>query len=189
MPEPVIPSVIIPPVEPITEPVIPEVPADALPEPERANPVKQLRDQLKKEQSEKADLAARLKALEEKDLPEIERLKRENAELAPVRDEHGRYKSALQEQFDLEFSAVPEDKRAQILDLVGSGLLDSQLRALQAAKGLLGTAQAPPVKAGTVTQPGGGQAPSAQEAINSAMKSGNGIEAIRLMRSAQFQDK
>lgn len=175
-----------PPAETIAE----TAPLDAAaPESEKVNPVKQLRDQLKSVQQEKLDLAARLKALEEKDLSEIDRLKRENAELAPVRDEHGRYKSALQEQFDREFAGVPEDKREQILSLVGQGPLDGQLRALQAAKTLITAPAALPVRGGTVTQPGSAPAPSAGERISAALKSGNGIEAIRLMRDAQFNDK
>lgn len=146
---------------------------------------------LRKAEARVAELEAAERTRKQADMSELDRLKAELDEIKPVRDEYGRFKATLQEQFDRELSAIPEDKREQVLDLVGSGGLDSQLRALQAAKALIGGAAAPvpAIKAGSVTQPGSNQAPSASEKIAGAMKGGNPLEAIRLMRGEQFKDR
>ena len=66
-------------------------------------------------------LAAQLAEIESASLSEVERLRKENAELAPIRDEHGRFSSALQRLYEAELAAVPDDKREAVTGLSATG--------------------------------------------------------------------
>jgi cell division septum initiation protein DivIVA len=118
-----------------------------------------------KEAADRAAAAeAKLTEIERAKLEENERLKLELAdarkiemEAATLRDELGRYQSTLQAQYEAELAAVPEEKRALVAQLSGSGSWPDRVKALQAAKSLAGTA---PAAAGTITQPGTGTPPA-----------------------------
>lgn len=141
-------------------------------DPGKPNPVRQLREQLDAEKKARQAAEARAKELEREKLSEAERLRAENEELKPIRDEHGRYASALQEIYEAELAAVPEDKRGSVEALSSSGSWDQRVKALRAARSLIPADPAPkPAKpAGTSTNPpggarGGGDAPLTMEAI------------------------
>jgi uncharacterized protein (DUF885 family) len=114
-----------------------------------------------REAAEKASqFETKLKEIERAKLDETERLKLEIADrdkqigdLAPIRDEHGKYVSVLEKLYTDELATVPEEKRAAVETLSKHGTWADRLELLRAARGLVG---APAHGAGTKTNPGGG---------------------------------
>lgn len=118
--------------------------------------IRQMREALEASQN-------RLKELEREKLGELERARAEandaktkltaaEADLTRLRDENGRYVSAVQATIDAELATVPEEKRAAVDALAASASSpDQKLIAIRAAKVLIG---APPVVAGTPSNPG-----------------------------------
>lgn len=99
------------------------------------------------------ELQAKLAQIESANLSEVERLRKENADLAPIRDEHGKFASTLERLYTAELADVPDDKRDAVAGLSGSGDWASRLESLRNAKALIVTA---PVPAGTVAAPARG---------------------------------
>lgn len=123
--------------------------------------IKQMRAQLdaeaaarKKAEADQAELAAKLKKIEDAELSESERLKREVAELAPLRDAHGKYVGKLESLYQEELSAVPDEKRAAVEALSKTGDWGDRLDAIKAAKGLLTIGAPTPQPMGGANNPG-----------------------------------
>jgi hypothetical protein len=132
--------------------------------------VRQLREQLDAEKKARQAAEARAKDLEREKLSESERLRAENDELRPIRDEHGRFAATLQSLYEEELAQVPEDKRQMVETLSADGPWDRRLTQLRAARRLI-PAEAPPKEpkpAGTTTNPSsrsGAPAPLTMEEI------------------------
>jgi len=113
---------------------------------------------------------ARALELEREKLTEAERLRLESeekdrkiAELSGQAAEAATAAATLQELYDAELASAPEDKREVLQRASSAGSLPERIRALQAAKSLIGT-QEPNVQiVGTITNPSG-QVPSSTSA-------------------------
>lgn len=106
-----------------------------------------------------AELEAKLKEVERSQLDETERLRlaladeqKKAAELEPLRDEVGKFASRFQELYEKELATVPDAQRPSVEKLTAGGSWADRYAAIQDAKALI---QPGPIKAGTVTQPGG----------------------------------
>lgn len=142
----------------------------------------EMRTKLAASEREKADLSERLTALERRDMAEKDRLAAELAdaqklasELAPVRDELGRYTSQLEAACAHELNAIPQEKRAAIEAVVRHIPLSERLTAIQQMRAVTGTL---PVSGGAITQPG--QSPNGS--IPGAPESAKPIDAKELGR-------
>lgn len=113
--------------------------------------------QFEAERTARAELEKRLQDIERGRLDETERLRLEKAdadkalaELTPLRDEHGRFQTALQKASEDALAALPDDVRVAVEPLVTHVPLTERLAAIQSvATPFLAT-----VAAGTVTKPG-----------------------------------
>lgn len=110
------------------------------------------KQELKSEKEAKIALESRIKELELASLSEVDRLKRENADLSPLRDENGRYKSVVQSLYDAELAAVPEEFRSKLESLSATGEPDVRLQTLRTMKEIMPTKPVLTAQ-GTVTQP------------------------------------
>jgi hypothetical protein len=100
---------------------------------------------------------AKLTEIERSQLAEVDRLKlvvadgeKKLAELEPLRDENGKFRSAVEKACADAIATLPEDKRAAVAELVAFVPLDQRLGVINKQMALLGT---PPMRGGTVTQP------------------------------------
>lgn len=134
--------------------------------PENAT-IRQMRDQIEASNRRAADAEEarkqaeeRATALEREKMDEMERLKAERAdaekrikELEPIRDEHGKYVSAFQNLYQQELQAVPEEHRARLEKLSGTGTWADRVELLRDAKALISTPAEAPARFGTPTNP------------------------------------
>lgn len=147
------------------EEVIPVVPPT--PEPDNSA-MRQIREQNSKLETQAKEANAKLAEANAK-LTEIERsklelterltlekddLSKQVAELAPLRDETGKYKSRLDAVFLEKLGAVPESQREQVLKLVGEGTPDAKLDRLEGVIALFPAMVPAPIKAGSPANPG-----------------------------------
>ena len=130
---------------------------------------------------------AELEAAEQKrkdaELSEVDRLKKEAADNKQAAD------NAKLEALRLKAGKGLPDEALEFLTGTDADTLAAQATKLAALYGNAPAAPKPPVQVGNVTQPAANQAPSAQEKIAAAVKSGDVVGSIRLMREAQFGDK
>jgi hypothetical protein len=144
-----------------TPPVVAEVIAQLEPEKpaDKPNPVNQLRTALDAEKAARKKVEDELKAIKLAQLSEIDRLKAENDELKPLRDEHGKFVSEYQAMFREVLDSLPEDDRQVAEDMFDSGSWADRLRKLRAYKTRIdattvaAAGAAKPAPAGTVTNP------------------------------------
>jgi hypothetical protein len=141
----------------------PITPPPSAGDPTENSTIRQMREALEASQRASREMEDRLKTFEREKLSETERIRAEaddtrtkltaaEGELTRLRDENGRYVSAVQSTIDAELATVPEDKRAVVETLAASASTpDQKLAAIRAAKILIG---APPVVAGTPSNPG-----------------------------------
>ena len=136
------------------------------PTPGENSTIKQMRDQideqakaLKAEQDAKAALELKLKEQEDKDLSELERLRKENEELAKQANEGATTKQLLEaanKEFEADYEAIiagaPEEKRETLRQISQHGDWRERLRSLKAGVALAGIHQ-PVVTVGGSTQP------------------------------------
>lgn len=151
----------------MAEEIIP--PGGTTPEPPPAAPdnaaFARLRTEAKTAQDQLAAAQAKLTQIERDQLAEVDRLKldvadreKKLAELEPLRDENGKFRSAVEKACSDAIATLPEDKRASVAELVAFVPLDQRLSVINKQMALLGT---PPMRGGTVTQPAAPQ-PGAQ---------------------------
>jgi len=157
----------------------PTPPANAGGEQENAT-IRQMRAQIEANAKAATDAAARaevaeraLKERERAELAEVDRLKAEMADrdkqlaaLEPLRDQHGRFASALETYYQAELAAAPEAAKERLERLSAQGSWADRLETLREAKALLASAMPPaaptPKVGGTHTQPPGGPPPPAE---------------------------
>jgi hypothetical protein len=145
----------------------PETPPQAPPAVEPAAPsqdssvIREMRAKLdaalaekKSAETQRDETAAKLKEKNDAELSETERLKQQVAELAPLRDSHGKYVGKLEALYAEELAAVPEEKRPAVEALSKSGDWGDRLDAIKAAKGLLTITAPAPQPMGAANSPG-----------------------------------
>lgn len=125
-----------------------------------------MRTDLAAAQAARTELEEKLKTAERARMDELERTKAELAETAKreqalkARDEQAKqYEGAFEALYKDELAALPDDKRDRVAKLTAAGTWPERLSALREARALLG---APPVVAGTSTQPPAGGTPADQ---------------------------
>lgn len=157
-------------------------PTDPEPKPSGDNAtIRQMREALEQANKRAAEAEGKLKEAEREKLSEIERLRVENEELKPLRDEHGRFASTLEQLYTQLLESVPEDKRAQVEALSATGGWDARLNSARAAISLLPTTA--PAPAGTTTNPAQrAKTPDIDALIAEAESKGDAMTAIRLKR-------
>lgn len=110
--------------------------------------IRTLESKLGEESAARVQAQQRATQLEREKMTELERLQaelqdrtaalaerdHELAQVAPLRDEMGRYQSAAQQQYELELQGLPEDRREKAVRLTSSGSWVDRLESLRDLK-------------------------------------------------------